>query len=53
MHRRRGRLKPQNSNEFQTIEYGFLRTNTLSQKIEDIDMLGLPEKGKTIGECYI
>jgi hypothetical protein len=48
-----GRLNPQNPNEFQTIEYGTIYRNTLSQKIESIDMLGATRKRKSNGSVLI
>jgi hypothetical protein len=48
-----GRLNPQNPNEFQTIEYGTIYRNTLSQKIESIDMLGATRKRKSNGSMLI
>ena len=44
-----GRFNPQNSNEYQTIEYGSLHRNTLSQKIESRDMLGASRKRRSNG----
>jgi hypothetical protein len=44
-----GIFNPQNPNEFQTIEYGSLHRNTLSQRIESIDMLGATRKRKSDG----
>ena len=48
-----GRFNPQNPNEFQTIEYGPLHRNTLSQKIESIDMLGATRKRKSNGSGLV
>jgi hypothetical protein len=44
-----GRFNPHNYNEYQTIEYGPLHRNTLSQKIESIDMLGATRIRKSNG----
>jgi hypothetical protein len=46
-----GRLNSQNPNEYQTIEYGSLHRNTLSQKIED--MFGATRKRKNNGSVLI
>jgi hypothetical protein len=48
-----GRFNPQNPNEFQTIEYGPLHRNTLSQKIESIGMLGAIRKRKSNGSVFV
>jgi hypothetical protein len=48
-----GRFNPQNPNEFQTIEYGSLHRNTLSQKIEDIETLGATRRRKNNGSVLI
>ena len=44
-----GRFNPHNYNEYQTIEYGSLHRNTLSQKIESIVRLGATRIRKSNG----